>query len=131
MGMNLSKGEKAIALSAVAVIAVFFAAFTQLNKRSKVDSTFETDSKINYNMARPEQPYSEYTIEGREIDQYYEGLPESQREKAMSKRKKDLIAKKQAETKKKEEQKKKQQQQLPLKLYLEMTYLHIITRRQK
>lgn len=108
MSMHLTKGEKALALSAVAVVAVFFVAFTQLNKRSKIDSTFETDSKINYNMARPEQPYSEYTIEGREIDQYYEGLPPAERAKAMTKRKKDLIAKKQAETKKKDDQKKKQ-----------------------
>ena len=108
MSMNLTKGEKAIALSAVAVVAVFFVAFTQLNKRSKVGSTFETDSKINYNMARPDQPYSEYTIEGRVIDQYYEGLPPSERAKAISKRKKDLIAKKQAETKKKDDQKKRQ-----------------------
>ena len=108
MGLNLTKGEKAIALSAVAAVFVFFAAFTQINKRSKVDSTFETDSKINYNMARPDQPYSEYTIEGREIDQYYEGLPPSEREKAMTKRKKELITKKQTEVKKKEDQKKRQ-----------------------
>lgn len=108
MGLNLTKGEKAIALSAVAAVTVFFAAFTQLSKRSKVGSTFETDSKINYNMARPDQPYSEYTIEGREIDQFYEGLPASEREKVMTKRKKELIAKKQAETKKKDDQKKRQ-----------------------
>ena len=108
MSTHLTKGEKAIALTAVAVVAVFFVAFTQLNKRSKVGATFETDSKINYNMARPEQPYSEYTIEGRDIDQYYEGLPPSERAKAMSKRKKDLIAKKQVETKKKDDQKKRQ-----------------------
>lgn len=108
MSMHITKGEKAIALSAVAIVAVFFVAFTQISKRSKVGSTFETDSKINYNMARPEQPYSEYTIEGREIDQYYEGLPPSERAKAMTKRKKDLIAKKQADTKKKDDQKKRQ-----------------------
>jgi hypothetical protein len=108
MSMHLTKGEKAIALSAVAVVAVFLIAFTQLNKRSKVVSTFETDSKINYNMARPEQPYAEYTIEGRQIDQYYESLPPSESTKAISKRKKDLIAKKQTDIKKKDDLKKRQ-----------------------
>ena len=106
MGLNLNKAEKAIGVTAIVVIAAFFAVFSHINKKSDVRADFENDSRINYNMARPEEPFSEYSIQGREIDRYYEGLPEDAK-KALVKKKKDLIQKKQAEVKKQEVVKKK------------------------
>ena len=106
--MNLTKSERTIAVIALVIIAVFVAMFIQLARGSKSEPLFTSGSTIDYTMARPEQAYSEYTLEGRELDQSYEGLPQSQNPVQLNKKKKELIAKKAAETKKKEDVKKKQ-----------------------
>lgn len=108
MEMNLTKSEKTIAVITLAVISVFIAMFIQLSRGSKSDPQFATGSAIDYTMARPEQVYSEYTLDGREIDQSFEGAAKSNIEGRLDKRKKELIAKKVTETKKKDETKKKQ-----------------------
>ncbi len=106
--MNLTKSERTIAIIALVVIAVFVAMFIQLARGSKAEPLFTSGSAIDYTMARPEQAYSEYTLEGRELDQSYEGLPQSQKPAQLDKKKKELIAKNANDTKKKEDTKKKQ-----------------------
>lgn len=112
MKTHLSKGEKLIAVTTIVAISAFFTAFwkiTHPNNKSTVQ--FETVAGINYEMARPEAGYSEYSLDGREVDQIYEGLPQD-RELAKAKseqKKKEEIAKKSADAKKKDEEKKKQQ----------------------
>ncbi len=106
--MNLTKSERTIAVIAGVVILVFVAMFIQVSRGSKAEPLFTSGSAIDYTMARPEQAYSEYTLEGRELDQTFEGLPNSPNPIQLDKRKKELIAKKAAETKKKEDVKKKQ-----------------------
>lgn len=106
--MNLTKSERTIAIVALVIIAVFVAMFMQLTRGSKAEPLFTSGTTIDYTMARPEQAYSEYTLEGRELDQSYEGLPQSQKPVQLDKKKKELITKKAAEIKKKEEAKKKQ-----------------------
>lgn len=104
---NLNKTEKVIAGVAFSAIAVFVFMFFQISQRSggKLSPQFENAHSINYKMARPEQVYSEYTLNGRELDQTYEALTPEQ--KVIVKKKQALIAKQKIE-KKKEELKKKQ-----------------------
>lgn len=106
--MNLTKSERTIAVVTLVVIAVFVTMFIKVSRSNKAEPLFASGTTIDYTMARPEQAYSEYTLEGRELDQTYEGLPQSQKPVQLDKRKKELIAKKAAETKKKEDVKKKQ-----------------------
>lgn len=106
--MNLTKSERTIAIIALVIIAVFVAMFIQVSRSTKAEPLFTSGTTIDYTMARPEQAYSEYTLEGRELDQSYEGLPEPHKPVQLDKKKKELIAKKAAETKKKEDTKKKQ-----------------------
>ncbi|MGZ3724884.1 MAG: hypothetical protein ACXWPX_12210 [Pseudobdellovibrio sp.] len=106
MGSQLTKAEKLIAAITVVVILVFIGLFTLVNRHAKSDGVnFAIETGINYKMARPDQAYSEYTLEGRELDQVYEGLPEAEK-KALIKRKAELVAKKKEETKKEEAKKK-------------------------
>lgn len=102
---------------AVLVVAVaFFGVFSLVNKATPLSKNIE-GSRINYKMARPESPYSEYTLEGRELDAQYEGLPEEKvkelkKEAAKAKvadAKKKEAAKKQAEVVKKQEAARKAQ----------------------
>lgn len=105
MGSEFSKTEKLLAGLTIMVILVFLGLFTLVNKRTNLGVNFATETGINYKMARPDQAFSEYTLEGRELDQVYEGLPKEVK-KDLSKRKLELIAKKNAEDKKKVETKK-------------------------
>lgn len=110
MKTHLSKGEKLIAVTTVVAISAFFAAFWKITHQSnKSTIQFETATGINYEMARPEAGYSEYSLDGREVDQVYEGLPIDRSLAKVDKKKQEEIAKKTAEAKKKEDEKKKQQ----------------------
>ena len=108
MSTQLTKTEKLIAGVIFAAIAAFIFMFMQISQRSgaKISSQFETTHAIDYKMARPEQLYSEYTLEGRELEQSYEALTPA--EQKLSRKKQALIAKAKIETKKKAEIKKKQ-----------------------
>lgn len=110
MGSNLSKAEKFLAAVAGAAIVAFIGFFALINKKSMVTKfNFAAESGINYKMARPDQAFSEYTLEGRELDQVYEGLPEAKK-KAIAKKKAEIAkakAKAKVDAKKKEEEKKK------------------------
>jgi hypothetical protein len=107
MDSHLTKTEKVLALVAVAVIFAFFGFFILINKNSISQKfSFATDTGINYKMARPDQPFSEYTLEGRELDESYEGLP-LEKKKALLENKMKAIAKAKSDLKKKEEEAKK------------------------
>lgn len=107
-----TKNEKLIAGICLSVIVVFFALFFQISK-TKSHSHFETAGDvINYRMARPDQVYSEYNLDGREIDDTYIALEQKKKAVAtkLEKQKQDLIAQKKAEAKKKVEEKKKKEE---------------------
>jgi hypothetical protein len=115
MNQTLTHNEKMIAGVLMAVVVAFFGVFSLLKKATPLSKNIE-GSRINYKMARPESPYSEYTLEGRELDAQYEGLPEEQvkelkkvaaQTKATATKKKE-VAKKQAEVKKQEAARKAQ-----------------------
>lgn len=110
MKTNLSKSEKVIAITTIAAISVFFTVFLKVSRSQQSSNQIETSSGINYTMARPETNYSEYNLDGRELDQSFEGLPVERGLAKLEQKKKDLIAKKVAEAKKKDEAKKKQTQ---------------------
>ncbi|MEQ1724113.1 MAG: hypothetical protein ABL930_13135, partial [Pseudobdellovibrio sp.] len=75
METSLNRNERIIAVVAFVTISAFFAMFMMANRtHPKASAQFESDSAIDYKMARPEEAYSEYTLDGREIDQTYEGL---------------------------------------------------------
>ena len=105
---NLTKTEKVIAGVALSAISVFIFMFFQISKSSgsKLANQFETAHSINYKMARPEQVYSEYTLNGRELDQSYEALTPEQKKVANKKKQARLL--KELTKKKKDEVKKKQ-----------------------
>lgn len=105
---NISKTEKVIAGVALSAIAVFIFMFSQISKSSgsKLSSQFESAHSINYKMARPEQTYSEYTLNGREFDATYEALTPEEKKKVVAKKKLALVTKKKSEIKKAELKKK-------------------------
>lgn len=110
----LTKGEKIIAIIVLLVIALFFVTFYGVHFKSKTSSVqFENSTSIDYNMARPESAYSEYSLSGREHDYTFEGAPpvhkaqNQKTEKKIDKANQAQIAKA-AEAKKQEEAKKKQ-----------------------
>lgn len=111
MGSNLSKAEKFLVGAAALAIIAFVGFFSFINKKSLAPKfNFAAYAGINYQMARPDQAFSEYTLEGRDIDQVYEGLPE-EKKKAIAKKKAEVaIAKAKVDAKKKEDEKKKQAQ---------------------
>lgn len=115
MGSHLSKAEKFLVVVAAVAITAFIGFFALVNKKSMVEKfNFITDSGINYKMARPDQAFSEYTLEGRELDQVYEGLPPEKKKAIIAKKKADAAkakakeAKAKVDAKKKEDDKKKQ-----------------------
>lgn len=110
----LTKGEKIIAIIVLLVIALFLVTFYGVHFKSKTSSVqFENSTSIDYNMARPESAYSEYSLSGREHDYTFEGAPpvhkaqDQKTEKKIDKSNQAQIAKA-AEAKKQEEAKKKQ-----------------------
>lgn len=114
METNFSKSEKVIAAVALVTISAFFALFLHVNRGTKAAS--QNEISINYEMARPDQVYSEYDLSGRELDQSYEALAKKAAKKAQEAKKtedakkKALIAKQKEANKKQAELKKKQQE---------------------
>lgn len=107
METSLTRNEKIIAIIAFTVVAAFFALFMQVNRSSKGSPQFDSSQAIDYRMARPDQTYSEYTLDGRELDETYEGLTKI--EDKLAKKKEEMVAKQKAEEKKKKEEAKKKQ----------------------
>lgn len=77
MDLSITKNEKLIAIIGISLIAAFILSFSKLNSRPKTLSQFETTEMINYDMARPQEAYSDYTLDGREIDSHFEGVQPS------------------------------------------------------
>lgn len=75
MEINLNRNEKILAYMTLAAIAGFTVLFMQLNLKSNTSSSqIGTGLQIDYKMARPEESYSEYSLNGREIDHSYEAV---------------------------------------------------------
>ncbi len=90
MQTSLNRNEKMIALLALVALLGVILTFLHINFRTSPSvSQIDTRSQINYKMARPEEGYSEYSLDGREIDRTYEGLVSKQAKAA----KKDALAK--------------------------------------
>ncbi len=81
MQTTFSRNEKLIALIAFIAIIVFFVTFLMINRTGSAGSQIEIRSGINYQMARPQSSYSEYSLSGRDIDQVYEALQKSTQQK--------------------------------------------------
>jgi hypothetical protein len=108
MQINLTKNEKLVLTFTGVAISAFFALFMRVSYQAKVSSQFDTETSINYKMAKSEQAYSNYNLQGREIDETYEGLELEKIKDPITKKKLEVAAKKTADNKKKEELKKKQ-----------------------
>lgn len=112
MESGFTKNEKIVGAVSLTAMAAFAALFMHLNRKSSASNSFENGMVINYEMARVEESYSEYNLDGRELEQIYEALAKKGNGKVskadFEKKKKELIAKKKEELKKKDEAKKKQ-----------------------
>ena len=96
MNLSITKNEKLIALVGISLTAAFLVTFSKLNNKPKNLSQFGTNETINYEMARPQEVYADYTLDGREIDSHYEGVEgatDSAKAKAALKNEKLALAK--------------------------------------
>ena len=94
MEMSLNRNEKLIALFALGAMLVFSVMFLQIHKNSAPSvSQIDKGNQINYQMARPEENYSEYNLNGREVDQVYEALKKKEMAQALDKAKPQLVKK--------------------------------------
>lgn len=111
MEPNLNRTEKFLAVAAVSAIGAFIFMFLQINYRpSSSMSQIETSGQIDYQMAKPVEGYSEYSLNGREIEEVYEGLEAKQAVfKTSDKKTKTEVIKKAVTAKKKIEDTKKAQ----------------------
>ena len=74
METTLTRNEKIfIAMGTLAVVS-FLVAFSKVNRIPKNQSQYETSEVINYRMARAEQGFSGYSLDGREIEDQYFGI---------------------------------------------------------
>lgn len=75
MKTSLTRNEKSFMIVTLVVVAAFCGIFKTVNfKVLGSKSKFERTEAINYEMARPEQAYSGYSLDGREIDEQYEAI---------------------------------------------------------
>ena len=74
MEMALSRNEKILALITVGLMAFFFLMWMQVGSPNRSLSQIESNTSINYQMARPEESFSEYSLADRSIDHTYETL---------------------------------------------------------
>ena len=74
MESTLTRNEKFFITIGIIAVVGFFAAFSKVNQISKVQSQYETSEAINYQMARAEQGFSGYSLDGREIEDQYFGI---------------------------------------------------------
>jgi hypothetical protein len=108
METGLNRNEKIIALITFIAISVFAFMFIRISHTGSELSQIDSRGSINYKMARPEESYSEYSLNGREVDQIYEGLKAKQKASAQQPDAKTKISK---GTDKKLDQKKKAEAQ--------------------
>lgn len=75
MELQLTKNEKIIAWVLLGLVMSFFLMFMQINSSHRSLSQIESNTSINYQMARAEEGFSEYSLSGRDVDHVYQGLP--------------------------------------------------------
>ncbi len=74
MESSLTRNEKIFMILGSATIICFLVVFSKLNNKPKDLSQYETAEAINYQMVRAEEGYSGYSLDGREIDETYQGI---------------------------------------------------------
>lgn len=84
MELQLTKNEKIIAWVLLGLVMSFFLMFMQINSSHRSLSQIESNTSINYQMARAEEGFSEYSLSGRDVDHVYQGLT-AQAKKELSK----------------------------------------------
>ncbi len=85
METSLNRNEKLIALFALGALGVFFVVFLHISNRATSSvSQIDPRSQINYQMARPDENFSEYSLSGREVDQVYEAVKAKEKAKALT-----------------------------------------------
>ncbi len=73
MELSLTRNEKIFTLLGLAVIIAFLVAFTKLTNKPQPVAQFDANEAINYQMERPEESYAGYSLDGRDIDERFEG----------------------------------------------------------
>ncbi|MBC7421704.1 MAG: hypothetical protein H7328_13325 [Bdellovibrio sp.] len=104
MKTTLTRNEKLL-MGVILFVGVLFAAlFAQVELKQKPMSQFDSPATyINYQMGRATESFSEYSLNGRDVENVYEGLSPKEASKA-----KQVDAKKKTDLKKKDETKKVQ-----------------------
>lgn len=103
MKTSLTRNEKSFMIVTLVIVAAFCGMFKTMNFKSMGSkSKFERTEAINYEMARPEQSYSGYSLDGREIDEQYEAV----QAKAVKAKKAAEVAKAKVDAKNKKDVKK-------------------------
>ena len=74
METALTRNEKIFITVAAITVVGFLVAFSKIKHGSKNLSRYETSEVINYQMARAEQEFSGYSLDGREIEDQYFGV---------------------------------------------------------
>lgn len=104
METNLNRNEKILVGMTLAAIVGFGVLFMQVNLKSNSSvSQIDTAMQIDYKMARPEEGYSEYSLNGREIDHTYEAIKKKEAAKAQQAKAAAVTAKPQTEAEKRAE----------------------------
>jgi hypothetical protein len=70
---GLIRNEKFYIIVALVVVAAFLTSFKKIHFKGP-SARFDTVESIDYKMARTEQGYAGYSLDGREVDEQYEGL---------------------------------------------------------
>lgn len=74
MESTLTRNEKIFITIGLTTVVAFLVLFSKLNKRPTDLSHYATSEVINYQMVRAEEGYAGYSLDGREIDDQYQGL---------------------------------------------------------
>ncbi len=74
MKTALNKNEKIVIAFVLFAVVAMTVLFTQVNFKQKAIAAFDAVNFINYEMARPEEAFSEYSLNGRDVDHTYEGI---------------------------------------------------------
>lgn len=74
MESTLTRNEKVFITIGLSIVVAFLVTFSKLNKKPTDLSQYATSEAINYQMVRAEEGFSGYSLDGREIDDQYQGL---------------------------------------------------------
>lgn len=74
MESTLTRNEKVFITMGLIFVVAFLVVFSKLNKKPTDLSHYATADAINYQMVRAEEGFAGYSLDGREVDERYEGL---------------------------------------------------------